>query len=79
LHSRAHARADVRRQADYEAVGAVARQVRIPVLVNGDVFTPQDALRALAVSGCRACSRPRRDGKPLAFQRDPRTARREDA
>ncbi len=39
-------------KADYEAIGAVARQVRIPVLANGDVFTPQDALRALSVSGC---------------------------
>jgi tRNA-dihydrouridine synthase B len=39
-------------RADYEAVGAIARAVDIPVLVNGDVFTPQDAARALEVSGC---------------------------
>ena len=39
-------------KADYAAIGAVARRVRIPVLANGDVFAPEDARRALADTGC---------------------------
>ena len=39
-------------QADYEAVAAIKQQVKIPVWVNGDVFTPADAVRALTLSGC---------------------------
>ncbi len=39
-------------RADYEAIAAVARQVRIPVIANGDVFAPADAVRALEITGC---------------------------
>jgi len=39
-------------QADYAAIAAVKRQVNIPVLANGDIFTPEDAVRALTQSGC---------------------------
>ncbi len=39
-------------QADYTAIAAVASRVKIPVLANGDVFTPQDAVRAMEQSGC---------------------------
>jgi nifR3 family TIM-barrel protein len=37
--------------ANWEAVAAVKARVRIPVLVNGDIFCAADARRALAVSG----------------------------
>lgn len=39
-------------KADYTAIAAIRRQVRIPVIANGDVFTPADAVRALAETGC---------------------------
>jgi len=40
-----------RGRADWGAVGEVKAAVDIPVLVNGDILTPDDALRALEVSG----------------------------
>ena len=39
-------------QADWAAIAAIRRQVRIPVLVNGDIASPEAAVQALAVSGC---------------------------
>lgn len=38
-------------QADYAAIAEIRRQVNIPVLANGDIFTPQDAVRAMAMTG----------------------------
>lgn len=38
--------------ADWHQVGAVKKLVQIPVLVNGDVHKPEDALEALKQSGC---------------------------
>ena len=38
-------------QADWQAIAAVKRALTIPVIANGDVNSPADALRCLAVTG----------------------------
>lgn len=38
--------------ADWAQIALVKQSVRIPVLVNGDIFTAQNALDALAQTGC---------------------------
>jgi tRNA-dihydrouridine synthase B len=38
-------------QAEYESIAEVKSRVRIPVIVNGDVHTPEDAKRVLAATG----------------------------
>lgn len=37
--------------ADWDAIAAVKQAVRIPVIANGDVFEPEDAVRLLAHTG----------------------------
>lgn len=39
-------------KASYEAIGRVKKAVKIPVIGNGDVCTPEDAKRIKEVSGC---------------------------
>ena len=38
-------------RANWDYIRAVKEAVRIPVIANGDVFSPQDALRSLAYTG----------------------------
>ena len=38
-------------RADYQAIAAIKREARIPILANGDVFTHEDGLRILAETG----------------------------
>lgn len=52
IHGRTR-NARYRRAADWDAVGAVASRLRIPVIGNGDLLYPEDIVRARAVSGCR--------------------------
>lgn len=39
-------------KADWDAIGKVKKAVKIPVIGNGDVLTPDDARRLLETSGC---------------------------
>ena len=38
--------------ADYEAIARIRQQLSIPVVANGDLFTPSDAVRMREVTGC---------------------------
>lgn len=38
-------------EADWEAIAAVKARASVPVIANGDVFEPQDAVRILAATG----------------------------
>ena len=56
-------------QAEYETIRAVKQSVGIPVIANGDVRTPQDARRVLALTGADGLMIGRAaQGRPWVFR-----------
>ena len=56
-------------RADWDIIREVRRAVRIPVIANGDVFTPGDAAHILRYTGCEAAMIGRGSfGNPWLFQ-----------
>ncbi len=69
IHGRTKAQAYAG-HADWEAVGRAVKQVKIPVLVNGDVTDPENARQALEKSGAAGILIARGAlGRPWVFRR----------
>ncbi len=57
-------------RADWDIIAEVKASVRIPVIANGDVITPQDAAQVLSITGCDGIAIGRGAlGDPWIFQR----------
>ena len=57
-------------KADWDIIRAVKAAVQIPVIGNGDIFTPQDAKNLLEHTGCDAIMVGRgAQGNPWIFKR----------
>jgi tRNA-dihydrouridine synthase B len=58
-------------QAEYDTIAAVKAAVRVPVVANGDITSPEKAREVLAATGADADhDRPRRPGPALDLSRD---------
>ncbi|MGM0471475.1 MAG: tRNA dihydrouridine synthase DusB [Bacillota bacterium] len=57
-------------EADWQIIKAVKESVEVPVIGNGDIFTPQDAAQMLSITGCDGVMIGRgAQGNPWLFKR----------
>ena len=64
-------------KADWNIIREVKKAVKIPVIGNGDVFTPQDAKRLVEETGCDGIMVARgAKGNPWIFSRSPTISKR---